>query len=321
VKDDDVTIDHPDRKRDQRDRQYVSRRRATGALVGLAMLGAIPAGHATPLSSAAVTNRFTAVLFIPYDEDDLGFSEAAYRGYLALRHDGYRMDIVRRADQLDAKQILAIIGQRYATGARGFILAGAELTAATTAAAARYPDAHFATVSGTARGSNVINYCLDCRPLGGALAGSVAARASATKTVGFIGGVESVDGSEAKRFRQTVLKAFPDATVLIDWTGDWDDRQLAAQLTEHQIRAGADVVVADVNDAVIAAASRHPHVSAIGWMADASRRYRNVIASVIVDTSVIFRRFVDDAASGRFAGGDYVVTESDNVWKIVWPRR
>ncbi len=316
-----MTSDFPKRISGRQTGHHLSRRRVTHALIGLAALSAMAAGHASPPAGRLSANSFTAVLFIPSDENDLGFSEAAYRGYLALRREGYRIDIVSHAARLDEKQILAIIGQRYEGGARGFILAGAELSAAAAAAAARYPNACFATVSGTVHARNIVNYCLDCRPLGGALAGKIAARASATKIVGFVGGVESVDGGEAKRFRQTVLDAAPGAKVLIDWTGDWDDRERTTELTERQIRAGADIVLADANDAVIVTALRHGYVRVIGWMADASRRYGNVVASVVIDTSVIFRRFLDAAAAGRLAGGDYVVKESDNVWKIVWPQK
>lgn len=310
---------HPKRIGDARAAPRLSRRRFARAMVGLAVFGAFGTFGAVAAERQAA-HGFSTVLFIPFGEHDLGFSEAAYRGYAALRRAGYRIEVVRDADKLSEKQMLATIGKRYAAGARGFILAGSELGAATTAAAARYPGAFFATIAGSARGPNVINYCVDCRPLGGALAGQVAASRSTTKIVGFVGGVESVDGVEATRFRQAVLASAPDATVLIDWTGDWGDRKRTRELTERQIRAGADIVVADANDAVIAAASCCSHVKAIGWMTDASRRYRNVVASVIIDTSVIFRRFVDDAAAGRFTGGDYVVEESDNVWKIVWPR-
>jgi basic membrane protein A and related proteins len=325
---------YPKRIGDAQAGRRISRRRFTHAMIGLAAVGvvsaigasgAIAANHAAPRSAGTAVSKaahgFSTVLFIPFGEHDLSFSEAAYRGYAALRQEGYRIDVVRNADSLGEQQMLATIGARYAAGARGFILAGSELSAATTAAAARYPDAFFATVAGSARGPNVINYCVDCRPLGGALAGQVAASRSTTKIVGFVGGVESVDGVEAKRFRQTVLDAAPGTTVLTDWTGDWGDRKRTKELTERQIRAGADIVVADANDAVIAAAACCRHVKAIGWMTDASHRYRNVVASVIVDTSVIFRRFVDDASAGRFTGGDYVVEESDNVWKIVWPHR
>jgi basic membrane protein A and related proteins len=316
-----MSVDYPARGYDQRREHGIDRRRVTGALVGLAMFGASLPGYATLRFHRVAASRFAAVLFIPYDADDLGFSEAAYRGYIALRHDGYRIDVVSNADHMDEKQLLAIIDRHYSAGARGFILAGAELSATTATAAARFPDAFFANLAGTSRGSNIINYCVDCRRLGGALAGQVAARESNTKIVGFVGGVESVDGGEAQRFRQSVLDAQPGATVLIDWTGDWSARRRAAQLTERQIRAGADIVVADANDAVIAAASRHRQVRAIGWMTDASRRYHNVVASVIIDTRVVFRRFIDAASTGRFVGGDDVITESDNVWKIVWPRR
>jgi basic membrane protein A and related proteins len=296
------------------------RRRAACSLFALSAFAPAALRGATHAPVADTVSTWPVLLFIPYGASDLGFSEAAYRGYLQLRHSGYRIAVVRDADTLGAAQILTIIGRHYTAGVHGFILAGAEMSDVTATAAARYPRAYFATLSGTARSPNVVNYCLDCKRLGGALAGSVAASVSKTKTVGFVGGVESVDGTEGQSFRQAVLARVPDATVLVDWVGDWDNRLRTQQLTEQQIGAGADVVVADANDAVIAAAARHPHVRVIGWMADASRRYGNVAASVIIDTSVVFRRFVDGVIAGRFEGGDYPVVDADNVWKIVWPR-
>lgn len=323
-----------------------TRRRFLYIVAASAAIGTARRGFASPISIASasasandrsgpVENARTAgsstrtehaakppiVLFIPLDEHDLSFSEAAYNGYKALRDDGYPIDVVRNADRFSEQQMLSTIDQYHANGVRGFVLAGAELSAATTAAAARFPDTHFATVSGTARGANVVNFCLDCHPLGGELAGTVAARESRSKTVGFVGGVQSVDGGEAKRFRKAVLDAVPDATVLIDWTGAWDDRARAILLTERQIRAGADVVLADANDAVLEAASKYPDVKTIGWMVDASQRYPNVAASVIVDMAVVLRRFAQMIASGPFRSGNYTFSESDAVWKIVGPHR
>jgi len=274
-------------------------------------------GHAY----AASTREESTLLFIPYRGDDLSFSEAAYRGYERLRKEGYAISVIQNAAQLGAPEMLAIIDRHYAEGVRRFILAGAEMSALTTAAARRHPDAYFATLSGNAGGANVINYCLDCRQIGGLLAGQAAVRLSRSRIVGFVGGVMPVDGAEADRFKQTVAREAPGAKVLVDWTGNWSDRQRAEQLTDQQIAAGADVVVGDANAAVLAAASRYPRVKAISWMTDASRQYKNVAACVIINTDVVFRRFIDAVASGRFKGGDYAVDEADKVWVIVWPRQ
>lgn len=284
------------------------------ALLALSSAGNAQAAHAHGSHASART-----LLFIPYRGDDLSFSEAAYQGYERLRKDGYAIDVVQDADTLNTKQMMAIIDRRYAAGTRRFILAGAEMSAVATAEAQHHPDAYFATLSGTAKGPNVINYCLDCRQIGGLLAGQAAVRLSVSKTVGFVGGEQHVDGPEAERFKATVLHEAPAAKVLVDWVGNWSDRRRAAQLTEQQIAAGADVVVSDANVAVIAAASRHPQVKVIGWMVDASRRYRQVAASVIINTDVVYRRFLDAVASGQFKGGDYTVEEADKVWAVAGP--
>ncbi|WP_115495693.1 BMP family ABC transporter substrate-binding protein [Dyella monticola] len=270
---------------------------------------------------AASAREEKTLLFIPYRGDDHSFSEAAYRGYERLRKDGYAVDVVQNADQLGQSAMLAIIDRHYAAGVRSFILAGAEMSAVATTAARRHPDAYFATLSGTARGTNVINYCLDCRELGGLLAGQLAVRLSKSGIVGFVGGVMSVEAAEAERFKATVLHTAPGEKVLVDWTGNWSDVDKAAQLTDHQIGAGADVIVADANHAVIAAADRYPRVKVIGWMTDTSRQDRNVAVSVIIHTDVVFRRFIGAAASGRFKGGDYAVDSADKVWVVEWPKQ
>ncbi|GLQ51810.1 BMP family ABC transporter substrate-binding protein [Dyella flava] len=283
----------------------------------LALLALSSVSHAHAISA----RPGSTLLFIPYRGDDLSFSEAAYRGYERLREEGYAISVIQDAAQRSAPEMLAIIDRHYTMGVRRFILAGAEMSALATAAAKRHPDAYFATLSGNASGANVINYCLDCRQIGGLLAGQAAVRLSQSKVVGFVGGVMPVDGGEADRFKQTVLREAPDAKVLVDWTGNWSDRQRAEQLTDQQIAAGADVVVGDANVAVLAAAGRYPRVKVISWMTDASRQYKNVAACVIIHTDVVFRRFIDAVASGQFKGGNYAVDEADKVWVIVWPQQ
>jgi len=288
---------------------FTSWRFALAALLAVSSISA----HATS------AREEKTLLFIPYRGDDHSFSEAAYRGYARLRKDGYAIDVVQNADQLDPSHMLSLIDRHYAAGVRSFILAGAEMSAVATEAARRHPDAYFATLSGTAHGANVINYCLDCRELGGLLAGQLAVRLSRSGIVGFVGGVMSVEAAEAERFKATALHAAPGEKVLVDWTGNWSDAGKAEQLTERQISAGADVVVADANHAVTAAAGRYPRVKVIGWMTDTSREDRNVAASVIIRTDVVFRRFIGAAASGRFKGGDYAVDDADKVWVVEWP--
>ena len=261
------------------------------------------------------------VIFIPLAPDDLSFSEAAYRGYQALGEDGFTLDFITNAARMSESEILASIEYGYTNGVRRFMLVGAELSAVTTSAAAQYQDAYFATVSGSATGTRVVNFCIDCHPVGGTLAGGVAARETRSGVVGFVGGVESVDSVEARRFRHAVLAAKPHAKILVDWTQAWDDRTRAARLTHAQIAAGADVVLADANDAVLAAVSQHPHVKAIGWMVDASRRYSCVVASVVIDMAVVFRRFAQMTTESEFVAGNALFSEQDHVWKVIWSHR
>jgi basic membrane protein A len=281
------------------------------------VLAALCAAQDT-LAESATSLR--AVLFIPLAKDDFSFSQAAYRGYESLRNDGYDIDCVENAGRLSKSQILSIVGRNYAGGRRAFIMAGNELSAVTTAAAKRYPQAFFATLSGNAQGRNVINYCLDCLSPGGYLAGKIALKISMAKDIGFVGGVASVDGPEAERFRQTILAKAHGAKVAVDWTNNWADLKSAQDITERQIKAGADVVLADANLGVITAADYYPNVKIIGWMVDVSPLSTNVTASVIINTDVVYRLFMESIATGRFKSGSHKAKDGDGIWGVVWAK-
>ncbi len=258
-----------------------------------------------------------AFLFIPNAINDESFSQAAYQGYQTLARQGFKISYQASIDDLSPAQRMALVDANYARGVRAFIVVGAELSDFATAAAKKYPDAKFATVSGTATGHNVIDYCLDCLSPGGLLAGQAALELSKTDVMGFVGGLASVDGREAQRFQSTILAAKPQAKVLIDWTNDWDDLAAAGKLTDEQIGKGADVEYATVNTGVITAAEKHPGVKVIGALVDVSSLSKSVAASVVIRTDVVYRMFLDVVAGGMFKPGVYEATATDGTWEIV----
>lgn len=271
----------------------------------------------SPHALAADAASTPAFVVIPLATNDYSFSQAAYEGYEALAKQGYKITYQANVDSLSAAQQMDLVDTNYAQGVRAFVVVGAELSDFTTAAAKKYPDAKFATVSGTATGPNVINYCLDCLTPGGLLAGQVALELSKSDAIGFVGGVEAVDGGEAQRFQSTILAAKPDAKVFIDWTNDWSDLVGAGKLTDKQVSEGADVVYATGNTGVITAADKHPGVKVIGAMVDVSPLSKNVAASVVIRTDIVYRMFLDAVAGGTFQPGVYNATATDGTWQIV----
>jgi len=74
--------------------------------------------------------------------------------------------------------------------------------------------------------------------------------------VGFVGGIESIDGVEAKQFKKTLDEIDPDIKVLVHWVGSWSDIKLAQSSANKQIKQDADVLVADANIGIILAAKK-----------------------------------------------------------------
>lgn len=234
---------------------------------------------------------FSAVKFLyiyTKRKNDFSFSQAAYQGYVKLKQQGYTIDYIENADSLSNRQILNLIKQYHLKGYTTYILAGNEFSHVVTLAAQQYPDSFFATLAGNAQGTNVINYCFDCLSPGGYYAGKAALTFSKNDIIGFVGGLASVDGPSAEIFKQTVLANKPNAKVLISWTNNWSDITDAETLTEEQIKAGADVIVASANTGVITAASKYPNIKIIGWMVDISPLSSNVAASAVINTNVAY---------------------------------
>ncbi len=271
-------------------------------------------------ASAQTVSSPQAFVFIPLAANDFNFSQAGYEGYQKLSREGYRIGYRDHADKLSPSEILDTIDRKYADGVTAFIMAGAEFSDVTMEAARIYPRAYFATLGGNARGGNIINYCLDCLSLSGEIAGKVALELSSSRIIGYVGGVAAVDGPEAEKFKAVVLAGDPKAQVLIGWTENWADLAGAAKLTEQQIGKGADMVYATANTGVISAADKHPAVKIIGALVDVSPLSKNVVASVVLNTDVIYRHFLQSVEFGKFKGGGHTLTTGDGVWSVVRPK-
>lgn len=259
-----------------------------------------------------------AFLFIPLARDDLNFSQAVYEGAAKLKAEGFRIEVQDHADKLSPDALIEAIGRKHAEGVKLFIMGGAEFSAATTIAAAKYPKAYFATLAGDAKGDNVLNYCLDCLSPGGDMAGKLVLELTRSNIIGWVGGVSAIDGGEAAAFRKTILAGNPKAQVLIDWTENWSDLEGAAKLSREQIGKGADVIYATANTGAIAGADQRPGVKIVGALVDVSSLSENVVASVVINTDVVYRHFIGSVQTGNFKGGTYKVGIDDGVWGIVW---
>jgi len=187
-----------------------------------------------------------AILFDLGGKFDKSFNESAFNGAerWAEETGGSYAEV---EIQSDAQREQAI--RRFAeTGANPIVMAGFAWASALEEVAADYPDTKFQIIDMVVDAPNVRSIVFS-EEQGSYLVGMLAAMASETNTVGFIGGMDiPLIRNFACGYAQGVKAANPEATVIANMTGTtpaaWNDPVKGSELTQAQIAQGADVVYA-----------------------------------------------------------------------------
>ncbi len=203
------------------------------------------AAAAVALSAGAVAAE-PALIFDLGGKFDKSFNEAAFNG--AKRWADETGNSFREIElQSEAQREQAL--RRFAeAGANPIVMAGFAFADALGQVAADYPDTKFAIIDMVVDQPNVRSVVFNEHE-GSYLVGMMAAEASESGTVGFIGGMDiPLIRKFACGYAQGAIAANPDATVIANMTGTtpsaWNDPVKGSELTKAQISQGADVVYA-----------------------------------------------------------------------------
>ena len=204
-------------------------------------------GAATALSISAVTAiAEPALIFDLGGKFDKSFNESAFNG--ATRWATENNSTFKEIElQSDAQREQAL--RRFAeSGANPIIMAGFMFATALGEVAKDYPDTKFAIIDMVVDAPNVRSVVFNEHE-GSYLVGMLAAQASKTGTVGFIGGMDiPLIRKFACGYVQGVKSVNPDAVIVQNMTGTtpaaWNDPVKGSELTKAQIAQGADVVYA-----------------------------------------------------------------------------
>jgi basic membrane protein A len=177
---------------------------------------------------------------------DKSFNESAFNG--ATRWATENNSSFKEIElQSDAQREQAL--RRFAeSGANPIIMAGLMFATALGEVAKDYPDTKFAIIDMVVDAPNVRSVVFNEHE-GSYLVGMLAAQASKTGTVGFIGGMDiPLIRKFACGYVQGVKSVNPDAVIVQNMTGTtpaaWNDPVKGSELTKAQIAQGADVVYA-----------------------------------------------------------------------------
>lgn len=187
-----------------------------------------------------------ALIFDLGGKFDKSFNEAAFNG--AERWSAETSSSFREIElQSEAQREQAL--RRFAeAGSNPIVMAGFAFADALSQVAGDYPDTRFVIIDMVVDAPNVRSVVFNEHE-GSYLVGMMAAKASKTGTVGFIGGMDiPLIRKFACGYAQGVLAANPEAKIISNMTGTtpaaWNDPVKGSELTKAQISQGADVVYA-----------------------------------------------------------------------------
>ena len=187
-----------------------------------------------------------AIIYDMGGKFDKSFNEAAFGG--AERWAAATGGVYRDIEMQSEAQREQALRRLAESGSNPIVMTGFAFMSILEQVAPDYPDTTFAIVDGVVDLPNVRSIVFTEHE-GSYLVGMLAAMASETGTVGFVGGM---DIPLIRRFAcgyvQGVRAVNPDATLIVNYTGTtpaaWNDPVRGGEITSAQISQGADVVYA-----------------------------------------------------------------------------
>lgn len=287
--------------------RVVARWVALAAVVPLAACGG-KAREDSPPPAAAPAFR-VGLVFDVGGKGDKSFNDSAYEG---LQRAAARWPI-EVADFEPGADVDREVGVRK-LASRGYDLVigvGFLFTDAIRTVAADHPDVKFAIVDGRIEDRPNVASLVFREQEGSFLVGALAAMASKTGTLGFVGGMDVplIHRFEAG-YRAGAERVRPDIRVLVGYAGvrpeAFTDPVRGKEIALSQIGQGADVVfhASGVTGLGVIEAARERGVYAIG--VDANQNGvapGTVLTSMIKRVDVAIERTIEAARDGTFRGG------------------
>ncbi len=257
-------------------------------------------GSAAALAlSAGAALADPAIIFDLGGKFDKSFNEAAFNGAKKWADEtGGSFREIELQNEAQREQAL----RRFAeAGSNPIVMAGFAFASALGEVAKDYPDTSFVIIDMVVDSPNVRSVVFNEHE-GSYLVGMMAAMASKSNTVGFIGGMDiPLIRRFACGYAQGVKAANPDATVVANMTGTtpaaWNDPVKGSELTKAQISQGADVVYAAAGGTGVGVLQTAADEGILSIGVDSNQNYLHsgkVLTSMMkrVDTAV-FNAFSD----------------------------
>lgn len=263
------------------------------------------AASALALSVSIAAAAEPAMIFDLGGKFDKSFNEMAHNGASKWAADtGNTYKEIELSSAAQREQAL----RRFAEmGANPIVMAGFAFGEPLSQVAADYPETKFVIIDMVVDAPNVRSVVFD-EHQGSYLVGMMAAQASKSGTVGFIGGMDvPLIRKFACGYVQGVKAVNPEANVIQNMTGTtpsaWNDPVKGSELTRAQIAEGADVVYAAAGGTGVGVLQTAADEGILSIGVDSNQNY---LHSGKVLTSMVKR--VDNAVYEAFEAGADVET-------------
>lgn len=262
------------------------------------------AAAALALSAAAVAAE-PAIIFDLGGKFDKSFNEAAFAGASRwAKETGGSFREVELQSEAQREQALRRFAER---GFNPVVMTGFAFASAVDEVAPDFPETKFVLIDMVVEHPNVRSVVFNEHE-GSYLVGMLAAEASKSGTVGFIGGMDiPLIRKFACGYVQGAKAANPNATVIQNMTGTtpaaWNDPVKGGELTKAQISQGADVVYAAAGGTGVGVLQTAADEGILSVGVDSNQNY---LHPGKVLTSMVKR--VDNAVYEAFTAGEAVET-------------
>ncbi|SEN28994.1 nucleoside-binding protein [Pseudorhodobacter antarcticus] len=212
----------------------------------MSLMKHLTAATATIALTAGMAAAEPALIFDLGGKFDKSFNEAAYEGAQRwAKETGGTYKELEMQSEAQREQALRRLAE---SGANPVVMTGFAFGDVLAQVAPDFPDTKFAIIDMVVDQPNVKSVVFT-EEQGSFLVGMMAAMASKTNTVGFIGGMDiPLIRKFACGYAQGVKAANPDATVIANMTGTtpaaWNDPVKGGELAKAQKSQGADVIYA-----------------------------------------------------------------------------
>lgn len=269
---------------------------------------------ATALSfSAQAMDAGPAIVYDLGGKFDKSFNEAAFNGAEKFKTDtgtAYREFEIQNEAQRE--QALRRFAQ---DGHSPVIIAGFSAAQAVDTVAQEFPETEFVIIDMVVDQPNVRSVVFKEQE-GSYLAGIMAAKASETGTVGFVGGMSiPLISRFSCGYKGGVMAANAEASFIENFTGDtpaaWNDPVKGGEITNAQIAQGADVVFAAAGGTGIGVLQAAADAGKLAIGVDSNQNYLqpgSVLTSMLKRVDVaVYDAMKDGMADAEFENGVVVL--------------